>query len=71
MLTKTKKSILIAMTKMGYIPLALIIGCFLANGVYAQDKQFDPKGNWGGLKKYMAEPKPPTFASTDMQKNIT
>jgi len=38
MLTKTKKLILIAMTKMGYIPLALTIGCFLMNGAYAQDK---------------------------------
>ena len=36
--TNTKKSILIAMKKMGYIPLALIIGCFLGSGAYAQDK---------------------------------
>jgi len=44
MLIKINKSRLIAMTKMGYITLALTIGCFLVNDAYAQDKHFDPKG---------------------------
>jgi alkyl sulfatase BDS1-like metallo-beta-lactamase superfamily hydrolase len=62
MLPNTKKSVLIAMTKIGYLTLALTIGCFLVNGAYAQDKHFDPKGNgpskfttqnWEDLKNKM------------------
>ena len=44
MQNKTKKSILIAMTKMGYILLALTIVCILISGAYAQS----PEGTWHG-----------------------